>query len=68
MGRLPSISISDDGEELIRAFAASKRISVGNAVRKLLEQSPELIEFAKSKNTKPQLSIQEWGGKRTPKG
>ena len=67
MAKLPSITVSDDFSELIRDYAASKRISIGNAVRRLVEQSSELIEFAKEKGVEVDAGVREWGGKRVPK-
>lgn len=67
MAKLPSITVSDEFSELIRDYAASKRISIGNAVRQLVEQSPELIKFAKDKGLEINPGVREWGGKRTPK-
>lgn len=65
MSRLPTVAVSDEFFDLIRDFAASKRISTGNAVRRLLEASPELIKFADERNVKIDAGIREWGGKRT---
>lgn len=67
MAKLPSITVSDEFSELIRDYAAAKRISIGNAVRRLVEQSPELIEFAKQKGVGVDPGVREWGGKRIPK-
>jgi hypothetical protein len=64
MGKLPSITISDEGEELIRAYAAEKRISVNSAVRLLLESSSELERFASKQKKSVNLGVQKWGGYR----
>lgn len=67
MAQLPSITVSEDFSELVRDYAASKRISIGNAVRRLVEQSPELIEYAKEKGVEIKSGVREWGGRRIPK-
>lgn len=67
MGQIPSISVSDEFADLIRDFAASKRISVGNAIRQLTANSPELIAFAEEKGVEINPGVHTWGGKRVPK-
>lgn len=65
MAQIPSVTVSDSFSELIRDYAASKRISVGSAVRHLIEQSPELIKFAKMQGVVIDPGVREWGGRRS---
>lgn len=67
MAQLPSVTVSDEFSELVRDYAASKRISVGSAIRHLIEQSPDLVEFAKQKEVIIDSGVREWGGKRKSK-
>lgn len=67
MAQLPSVTVSEVFSELIRDFAASKRMSLGAAVRHLIEQSPDLVEYAKQKGVEVDTGVREWGGKRASK-
>lgn len=61
------VSVPDEGFELITEYAASKGVSAAEAVRQLLESSPELKMFADSRQTPITLRSTNWGGRRIPK-
>jgi hypothetical protein len=64
---LPTVAVPTAGYDLIAEFAASKRMSKGEAVRYLLQTSSELQEFAGRDDLSDLLSVNDWGGKRRGK-
>ena len=67
MPKLPNTVVPESAMELMTAYAASKNITVGQAIRALLKNSPELNEFAKANNLQVEFDVRDWGGRRIPK-
>ena len=69
VNNMPTIQVSvpDEGFELITEYATSRGVSAAEVVRQLLENSPELLAFANSKNMPITLRSTNWGGRRIPK-
>jgi hypothetical protein len=65
--RLPALSIAAEGYDLLAGYAAENRISVSEAVRDLLADSPKLKAFAKKQGKPVKLAVNVWGGYRERK-
>lgn len=62
---LPSIIVPKNGHELLKEFAKSVDLSLSEALRQLVKESPRLIEFARTKGYDIEnLNVSEWGGDR----
>lgn len=66
--QLPAVSVPPEGYALIRSFARTADVSVSEAMRQLLRESPRLIEFAKQTDVNLDvLGVSVWGGSRGEK-
>jgi hypothetical protein len=66
--RLPTLIVKPRGYRLIRAFARENDMSISEAIRQLLKESPRLVEFAeKSGVPLDELDVNTWGGQRSKK-
>lgn len=58
---LPSIKVPSTGYDLVRTYAFNHDISRSEAVRRLLKNSPELQEIAKSDDLSEYFTVGTWG-------
>lgn len=62
---LPSAVVPDEAHALIEEYAHEKRMSMSEAVRQLLQTSPDLQEFAKKRGMPVNfMDIEAWRGSR----
>jgi hypothetical protein len=62
---LPALNVPVAGYKLVRAFARQEDMSISEAVRQLLKESPRLVEFARQQGLDVGLlDVGSWGGSR----
>jgi hypothetical protein len=62
---LPALNVPTAGYQLIRKFARHEDMSISEALRQLLKESPRLVEFARSQGVDVDvLDVGAWGGSR----
>jgi hypothetical protein len=60
--QLPPALVSVAGYKLVRAFARDADMSLSDAIRQLLKESPRLIEFARKQGVDVDvLDVNPWG-------
>lgn len=63
--RLPALAVPPAGYDLLDDFAHTNKMSISEAVRVLLQESPRLIQYANEIGRSVDvLSVGEWGGSR----
>jgi hypothetical protein len=68
--KLPSLIVPPDGYTLMDNFARANRLSLSEAIRQLLQESPRLIDFAAQEGADlgEVLSVKSWGGQPRERG
>jgi hypothetical protein len=63
--KLPALVLPPEGYQLIRSFARKNDMSISEAIRQLLKESPRLIEHAQEIGVSlDMLTVNTWGGQR----
>ena len=61
--KLPALVVPPEGYDLVRSFARRNDISISEAIRQLLQRSPDLVEFAEQTGRDvDNLNVGAWGG------
>ena len=61
---LPAASVPEEGYDLLAEYAHDKRLTLSEAIRSLLQQSPELNEFAAARTIEVNFEVNAWGGSK----
>lgn len=61
--KLPALLVAQEGYDLVRAFARENDISISEAIRQLIQESPRMVSFARKKKISLEvLNVGTWGG------
>lgn len=61
---LPAAVVPDEAHQLLTDYAFDNRITVSEAVRRLLQSSPDLIAYATKKGVKLDFGVGTWRGQQ----
>ncbi len=64
---LPTIVVPKEGYDLLSDFAYDNRLTLGEAVRQLLAESPRLKQYAEEASRQVNLQVETRGGWRQKK-
>lgn len=62
---LPAAVVPDSAYNLIAEYAHDNRITVSEALRRLLQSAPDLVRYAKAKGVKVDFGVEAWKGQKS---